>query len=44
MPDYLGTDQRKVKEGDKKKDEPVQTLDEDDIAILKTYVRMSTHS
>ncbi|XP_078485951.1 26S proteasome regulatory subunit 7 [Ciona intestinalis] len=36
MPDYLGDDQRKVKEGEKE-DKPIQALDEGDIALLKTY-------
>jgi len=36
MPDYLGADQRKVKE-EKKEDKPIQALDEGDIAVLKTY-------
>ena len=36
MPDYLGSDQRKVKD-DEKEDKPIQTLDEGDIALLKTY-------
>ncbi|KAF8567859.1 hypothetical protein P879_09644 [Paragonimus westermani] len=36
MPDYLGSDQRKVK--DKKDDEKeIKALDESDIALLKTY-------
>jgi len=36
--DYLGSDQRKVKD-DKaaEKDKPIQSLDEGDIALLKTY-------
>ncbi|XP_065061351.1 26S proteasome regulatory subunit 7 [Rhopilema esculentum] len=36
MPDYLGTDQRKVKQKDEK-DEKIEALDEGDIAVLKTY-------
>ncbi|KAL7676896.1 hypothetical protein ACOME3_003145 [Neoechinorhynchus agilis] len=36
MPDYLGADQRKVKEGDAN-EKPVQALDDDDIEILKNY-------
>ena len=36
MPDYLGTDQRKVKD-EEKDDKPIQALDEGDIALLKTY-------
>merc|ERR1712127_721341 len=34
--DYLGTDQRKVKD-EEKPDKPIQSLDEGDIALLKTY-------
>ena len=35
--DYLGADQRKVADDDKKDDKPIQALDEGDIALLKTY-------
>ena len=36
--DYLGADQRKVRDDDDKKDEkPIQSLDEGDIALLKAY-------
>jgi len=37
MPDYLGTDQRKVKKDTEEDDKPIKTLDEGDIALLKTY-------
>jgi len=38
MPDYLGADQRKVRDDDSKKDDkPIQSLDEGDIALLKAY-------
>jgi len=38
MPDYLGADQRKVRDDDKAKDDkPIQSLDEGDIALLKMY-------
>lgn len=38
MPDYLGADQRKVRDDDKKSDDkPIQSLDEGDIALLKMY-------
>ena len=37
MPDYLGTDQRKVKKDSGEEDKPIQALDEGDIALLKTY-------
>jgi len=37
MPDYLGTDQRRVKDDNDKEDKPIQALDEGDIALLKTY-------
>ena len=38
MPDYLGADQRKVRDDDKEKDDkPIQSLDEGDIALLKVY-------
>jgi 26S proteasome regulatory subunit T1 len=37
MPDYLGEDQRRVKD-DNGKEKPFQALDESDIALLKTYV------
>jgi len=38
MPDYLGADQRKVRDDDSNKDEkPIQSLDEGDIALLKMY-------
>jgi len=36
MPDYLGTDQRKTSDKDDN-DKPIQSLDEGDIALLKTY-------
>lgn len=36
MKDYLGKDQRKVKD-DTKDDKPIQSLDEEDIALLKNY-------
>ncbi|XP_016125911.1 26S protease regulatory subunit 7-like [Sinocyclocheilus grahami] len=42
MPDYLGTEQRKVKE-EEKEDKPIRALDEGDIALLKTYGQ-STYS
>ncbi|KAJ8268945.1 hypothetical protein COCON_G00115520 [Conger conger] len=42
MPDYLGNEQRKVKEEDKE-DKPIRALDEGDIALLKTYGQ-STYS
>lgn len=36
--DYLGADQRKVKDDvDKKDEKPIQSLDEGDIALLKAY-------
>ena len=35
--DYLGADQRKVTDDEKKEDKPIQALDEGDIALLKTY-------
>lgn len=41
MPDYLGKDQRKIKDDEKKDDKPIQALDEGDIEILKTYVSTS---
>ncbi|CAE1279836.1 PSMC2 [Acanthosepion pharaonis] len=37
MPDYLGNDQRKVKDDEPDKEKPIQALDEGDIALLKTY-------
>jgi len=40
MPDYLGDDMRKVKKGandDEEKEKEIRTLDEGDIALLKTY-------
>lgn len=37
MPDYLGADQRKTKDGDNKVEKPITSLDEGDIALLKTY-------
>uniref|UniRef100_A0A1I8HJ87 26S proteasome regulatory subunit 7 n=2 Tax=Macrostomum lignano TaxID=282301 RepID=A0A1I8HJ87_9PLAT len=37
MPDYLGADQRKVKEDDKASAVPAKDLDEGDIALMKTY-------
>ncbi|GAB1608057.1 26S proteasome regulatory subunit 7 [Argonauta hians] len=37
MPDYLGNDQRKVKEDEKEKEKTIEALDEGDIALLKTY-------
>merc|ERR1712226_120217 len=37
MPDYLGDDQRKVRDDDKKDEKPIQSLDEGDIALLKAY-------
>jgi len=37
MPDYLGADQRKVNNEEKKDDKPIQALDEGDIALLKAY-------
>ncbi|XP_036369068.1 26S proteasome regulatory subunit 7 isoform X2 [Octopus sinensis] len=37
MPDYLGNDQRKVKEEETEKEKNIQALDEGDIALLKTY-------
>lgn len=37
MPDYLGADQRKTRDDDKKEDKPIQALDEGDIALLKAY-------
>jgi len=37
MPDYLGTDQRKVKKDTEEDDKPIKALDEGDIALLKTY-------
>jgi len=37
MPDYLGTDQRKVKKDTDKDDKPIKALDEGDIALLKSY-------
>ncbi|KAE8616346.1 hypothetical protein XENTR_v10008778 [Xenopus tropicalis] len=42
MPDYLGADQRKTKE-EEKEDKPIRSLDEGDIALLKTYGQ-STYS
>ncbi|TRY56750.1 hypothetical protein DNTS_018895 [Danionella cerebrum] len=42
MPDYLGSEQRKVKE-EEKEDKPIRALDEGDIALLKTYGQ-STYS
>ncbi|RXM32305.1 26S protease regulatory subunit 7 [Acipenser ruthenus] len=42
MPDYLGTEQRKLKE-EEKEDKPIRALDEGDIALLKTYGQ-STYS
>ncbi|KAK7896868.1 hypothetical protein WMY93_022193 [Mugilogobius chulae] len=42
MPDYLGDDQRKIKE-EEKDDGPIRALDEGDIALLKTYGQ-STYS
>jgi 26S proteasome regulatory subunit T1 len=36
MPDYLGSDQRKTSDN-KDDDKPIQSLDEGDIALLKTY-------
>uniref|UniRef100_A0A672G6D7 26S proteasome regulatory subunit 7 n=3 Tax=Ovalentaria TaxID=1489908 RepID=A0A672G6D7_SALFA len=42
MPDYLGDDQRKIKE-EEKDDAPIRALDEGDIALLKTYGQ-STYS
>uniref|UniRef100_A0A8C4P090 26S proteasome regulatory subunit 7 n=2 Tax=Dicentrarchus labrax TaxID=13489 RepID=A0A8C4P090_DICLA len=42
MPDYLGDDQRKTKE-EEKDDAPIRSLDEGDIALLKTYGQ-STYS
>jgi 26S proteasome regulatory subunit T1 len=35
MPDHLGGDMRRVKDDDK--EDKIQTLDEGDIALLKTY-------
>jgi len=35
--DYLGADQRKVSNDKKEDDEPIQSLDAGDIAVLKTY-------
>jgi len=37
MPDYLGADQRKVNNEEKKDEKPIQALDEGDIALLKAY-------
>jgi len=39
MPDYLGADQRKVrgKDNDEPEEKEIKTLDEGDIALLKTY-------
>lgn len=37
MPDYLGADQRKVKDDDKASAAPIKDLDEGDIALMKTY-------
>ncbi|MGH0127859.1 UNVERIFIED_CONTAM: hypothetical protein FKN15_032528 [Acipenser sinensis] len=42
MPDYLGTEQRKLKE-EEKEDKTIRALDEGDIALLKTYGQ-STYS
>ncbi|MBN3298398.1 PRS7 protein, partial [Amia calva] len=42
MPDYLGSEQRKVKE-EEKEDKTIRALDEGDIALLKTYGQ-STYS
>lgn len=39
--DHLGKDMRKVKEGDEK-EKDIKSLDEADIALLKTYVSLST--
>ena len=40
MPDHLGTDMRKQKPAEVKeeKEKEIKTLDEGDIALLKTYV------
>ena len=40
--DYLGADQRKVADPEKKDDKPIQALDEGDIALLKTYGNVIT--
>lgn len=37
MPDHLGSDQRRVKDDEDKDEKPIQSLDEGDIALLKTY-------
>uniref|UniRef100_A0A1X7TDF4 26S proteasome regulatory subunit 7 n=1 Tax=Amphimedon queenslandica TaxID=400682 RepID=A0A1X7TDF4_AMPQE len=37
MPDYLGKDQRRTKEGEDEEEKPITSLDEGDIQILKTY-------
>eukprot|EP00123_Amoebidium_parasiticum_P005469 comp16654_c0_seq1/m.14859 comp16654_c0_seq1/g.14859 ORF comp16654_c0_seq1/g.14859 comp16654_c0_seq1/m.14859 type:complete len:436 (-) comp16654_c0_seq1:143-1450(-) len=37
MPDYLGKDQRRVRDDDKEDEKPVKALDEGDIALLKAY-------
>jgi len=37
MPDHLGSDQRKVKDDKDEKEKPIQSLDEGDIALLKSY-------
>jgi hypothetical protein len=42
MPDHLGGDMRRVKDDDK--EDKIQTLDEGDIALLKTYVSWTTAS
>ncbi|CAB1346222.1 unnamed protein product [Coregonus sp. 'balchen'] len=43
MPDYLGGDQRKIKDVKEEEDKPIRSLDEGDIALLKTYGQ-STYS
>eukprot|EP00126_Sphaerothecum_destruens_P015921 Sdes_comp9993_c0_seq1m1564 len=37
MPDYLGTDMRKTRPEEDKEEKPVKSLDEGDIALLKSY-------
>lgn len=42
--DYLGKDQRRTKDVEKKEDKPIKALDEAEIALLKTYVNLKLKS
>ncbi len=42
MPDHLGADMRKQKTAEVKEEKEIKTLDEGDIALLKTYVSSLT--